>query len=237
MTTTSNPAANRVSVARQTYQSPAVQTYAALLQTLRFSAGFDVVGNNDTAQSVMFRLPSGDDEYEARVMSDGAQSAVIIDAPLGVNDKSAAYSRLYRELSEQLAAQTTAIPREEIAKRRFWKTVMADNHGPRSKWAIGAVVVACLGLLDAISSFDAWRPDWRAAIMFIVLMFAVCGVAFMVTGRGGKVSGRNLVLIAFAISCVAAVLLLCASIIVQINYSHRYAAPFITAVQAVPQVH
>ncbi len=232
MTTLSNLASNRVSVARQTYQSPAVQTYAALLQTLRFSAGFDVVGNNDTAQSVMFRLPSGDDEYEARVVSDGAQSAVIIDAPLGVNDKSAAYSRLYRELSEQLAAQTTAIPREEIGK-----TVMADNHGPRSKWAIGAVVVACLGLLDAISSFDAWRPDWRAAIMFIVLMFAVCGVAFMVTGRGGKVSGRNLVLIAFAISCVAAVLLLCASIIVQINYSHRYAAPFITAVQAVPQVH
>lgn len=69
--------------------------------------------------------------------------------------------------------------------------------------------------------------------MFIVLMFAVCGVAFMVTGHGGKVSGRKLVLIAFAISCVASVLLLCASLVVQINYSHRYAAPFNTVVQTV----
>lgn len=159
MTTLSNPASNRMSVARQTYQSPVAQTYAALLQTLRFSAGFDVVSNDDTAQSVLFRLPSGDDEYEARVVVDGAQSAVIIDAPLGVADKSAAYSRLYRELSEQLAAQTTTIPQAEIAKRRFWKTIMADNHGPRSKWAIGAVVVACLGVISAVSSFENWRPN------------------------------------------------------------------------------
>ena len=233
MTTTSNPAANRVSVARQTYQSPAVQTYAALLQTLRFSAGFDVVGNNDTAQSVMFRLPSGDDEYEARVVSDGAQSAVIIDAPLGVNDKSAAYSRLYRELSEQLAAQTTSLPPAEIAKRRFWKTVLADNHGPQSKWAIGAVIFACFGMISAISTFKEGTPNWSGSFILIIFMFTICGVAFMVTGRNGKVSGRNLVLVAFAISCIATVLVLGASLIVQLNYSHRYAAPSTPAVHTV----
>ncbi len=220
MTTTSNPASNRVSVARQTYQSPAAQTYAALLQTLRFSAGFDVVGNNDTTQSVVFRLPSGDDEYEARVAADGECSAIIIDAPVGVNDKSAAYSRLYRELSEQLTAQSTVIPADVIAKRRFWKFVTADNQGPRSKWAIASIVVACFGVLCGISYFDTWRPNWGGIFTFIILMFVVCGVAFAVTGRGGKVSGRNMVLIAVAIACVATVLLLCAGIVVQINYSY-----------------
>ena len=163
--TLSNPASNRVSVARQTYQSPAAQTYAALLQTLRFSAGFDVVGNNDTAQSVMFRLPSGDDEYEARVVADGAQSAVIIDAPLGVNDRSAAYSRLYRELSEQLVAQTTVANPNVVANQQFWQSVLADNHGPRSKWAVGAVVLSCFSLIGGISIFSDRRPDWQVTIL------------------------------------------------------------------------
>ena len=181
--TLSNPASNRVSVARQTYQSPAAQTYAALLQTLRFSAGFDVVGNNDTAQSVMFRLPSGDDEYEARVVADGAQSAVIIDAPLGVNDRSAAYSRLYRELSEQLVAQTTVANPNVVANQQFWQSVLADNHGPRSKWAIGAVVLSCFSLIGGISIFSDRHPDWQVTILLIITMFVVCGIAFACTGR------------------------------------------------------
>lgn len=218
--TASNPVVPRVSVARQTYQPPVAQTYAALLQTLQYSAGFDVVGNDDMAHTVCFRLPGGGDEFEARVVADGERSAVIIDAPIGVNDKGAAYSRLYRELSEQLTAQSTVIPADVIAKRRFWKFMTADNQGPRSKWAIASIVVACLGVIYAISSFDEWYPNWKPAFLFIVVMFAVCGVAFMVTGRGGKVSGRNLVLIAIVIACVATVLLLCACIIVQINYSH-----------------
>lgn len=218
--TASNPVVSRVSVARQTYQSPVAQTYAALLQTLQYSAGFDVVGNDDMAHTVCFRLPGGNDEFEARVVADGEHSVVIIDAPIGVNDKSAAYSRLYRELSEQLTAQSTVIPADVIAKRRFWKFVTADNQGPRSKWAIASVVVACIGLIDAISSFDAWRPNWSGTFMLIILMFVVCGVGFTVTGRGGKVSGRNLVLIAIAVACVATVLLLCACTIVQISHSY-----------------
>lgn len=218
--TASNPVVPRVSVARQTYQSPVAQTYAALLQTLQYSAGFDVVGNDDMAHTVCFRLPGGGDEFEARVVADGERSAVIIDAPIGVNDKGAAYSRLYRELSEQLTAQSTVIPADVIAKRRFWKFVTADNQGPRSKWAIASVVVACFGVLCGISYFDTWRPNWGGIFMFIILMFVVCGVAFAVTGRGGKVSGRNLALIAIAIACVATVLLLCAGIVVQINYSY-----------------
>lgn len=56
--------------------------------------------------------------------------------------------------------------------------------------------------------------------MLIILMFVVCGVGFAVTGRDGKVSGRNLVLIAIAIACVATVLLLCACTIIQINHSY-----------------
>ncbi|RYQ11057.1 hypothetical protein PG2093B_0659 [Bifidobacterium pseudolongum subsp. globosum] len=230
MTTTSNPASNRVSVARQTYQSSAVQTYAALLQTLRFSAGFDVVGNNDTAQSVTFRLPSGDDEYEAHVVSDGVQSAVVIDAPLGVNDKSAAYSRLYRELSEQLAAQTTVANPDVVASHQFWQSVLADNHGPRSKWAIGAVVLSCFSLIGGISIFSERRPDWQVTILLIIAMFVVCGIAFACTGRGGKVSGRRLVLIAVAIACVATVLLLIATTVVQIRYSTSSAPAFSVAV-------
>lgn len=218
--TASNPVVSRVSVARRTYQPPVAQTYAALLQTLQYSAGFDVVGNDDMAHTVCFRLPGGGDEFEARVVADGERSAVIIDAPVGVNDKSAAYSRLYRELSEQLTAQSAVIPADVIAKRRFWKFVTADNQGPRSKWAIASVVVACFGVLCGISYFDTWRPNWGGIFMFIILMFVVCGVAFTVTGRGGKVSGRNLVLIAVAIACVATVLLLCAGIVVQINYSY-----------------
>ena len=218
--TPSNPAISRVSLARQSYQSSVAQTYAALLQTLQYSAGFDVAGNDDAAHAVRFRLPDGDDEFEAHVIADGDHSAVVIDAPIGVNDKGAAYSRLYRELSEQLAAQSTAIPADVIAKRRFWKFVTADNQGPRSKGAIASVVVACIGLIDAISSFDAWRPNWSGTFMLIILMFVVCGVGFAVTGRGGKVSGRNLVLIAIAIACAATVLLLCACTIVQINYSY-----------------
>ncbi|MEE0654663.1 MAG: hypothetical protein UCI02_06165 [Bifidobacterium criceti] len=218
--TASNPVVSRVSVARQTYQSPVAQTYAALLQTLQYSAGFDVVGNDDMAHTVCFRLPGGNDEFEARVVADGEHSVVIIDAPIGVNDKSAAYSRLYRELSEQLTAQSTVIPADVIAKRRFWKFVTADNQGPRSKWAIASVVVACFGVLCGISYFDTWRPNWGGIFTFIILMFVVCGVAFAVTGRGGKVSGRNLALIAIAIACVATVLLLCAGIVVQINYSY-----------------
>lgn len=218
--TASNPVVSRVSVARHAYQPPVAQTYVALLQTLQYSAGFDVVGNDDMAHTVCFRLPDGGDEFEARVVADGERSAVIIDAPVGVNDKSAAYSRLYRELSEQLAAQGTAIPADVIAKRRFWKFVTADNQGPRSKWAIASVVVACFGVLCGISYFDAWRPNWGGIFTFIILMFVVCGVAFAVTGRGGKVSGRNLALIAIAIACVATVLLLCAGIVVQINYSY-----------------
>ena len=196
------------------------QTYAALLQTLQYSAGFDVVGNDDMAHTVCFRLPGGNDEFEARVVADGEHSVVIIDGPIGVNDKSAAYSRLYRELSEQLTAQSTVIPADVIAKRRFWKFVTADNQGPRSKWAIASVVVACFGVLCGISYFDTWRPNWGGIFTFIILMFVVCGVAFAVTGRGGKVSGRNLALIAIAIACVATVLLLCAGIVVQINYSY-----------------
>ena len=218
--TASNPVVSRVSVARQTYQSPVAQTYAALLQTLQYSAGFDVVGNDDMAHTVCFRLPGGNDEFEARVVADGEHSVVIIDAPIGVNNKSAAYSRLYRELSEQLTAQSTVIPADVIAKRRFWKFVTADNQGPRSKWAIASVVVACFGVLCGISYFDTWRPNWGGIFTFIILMFVVCGVAFAVTGRGGKVSGRNLALIAIAIACVATVLLLCAGIVVQINYSY-----------------
>lgn len=218
--TTSNLAVNRVSVSRQSYQTPVAQTYTALLQTLRFSAGFDVAGNDDATYTVRFRLPDGNEEFEARVVADGEHSAVIVDAPIGVNDKGAAYSRLYRELSEQLAAQSTAISADVIAKRRFWKFVTADNQGPRSKWAIASVVVACFGILCAISYFDAWRPNWGGIFTFIILMFVVCGVGFAVTGRGGKVSGRNLVLIAVAIACVATVLLLCAGIVVQINYSY-----------------
>ena len=230
MTTTSNPASNRVSVARQTYQSPAAQTYAALLQTLRFSAGFDVVGNNDTAQSVVFRLPSGDDEYEARVVADGAQSAVIIDAPLGVNDKSAAYSRLYRELSEQLAAQTTVANPNVVANQQFWQSVLADNHGPRSKWAVGAVVLSCFSLIGGISIFSDRRPDWQVTILLIIAV--VCGIAFACTGRGSKVSGRKLVLIALAIACVATVLLMIATTVVQIRYSTGSAPAFSVALQS-----
>lgn len=218
--TASNPVVSRVSVARQTYQSPVAQTYAALLQTLQYSAGFDVVGNDDMAHTVCFRLPGGNDEFEARVVADGEHSVVIIDAPIGVNDKSAAYSRLYRELSEQLTAQSTVIPADVIAKRRFWKFVTADNQGPRSKWAIASVVVACFGVLCGISYFDTWRPNWGGIFTFIILMFVVCGVGFTVTGRGGKVSGRNLALIAIAIACVATVLLLCAGTIIQINHSY-----------------
>ena len=187
---------------------------------MQYSAGFDVVGNDDMAHTVCFRLPGGNDEFEARVVADGEHSVVIIDAPIGVNDKSAAYSRLYRELSEQLTAQSTVIPADVIAKRRFWKFVTADNQGPRSKWAIASVVVACFGVLCGISYFDTWRPNWGGIFTFIILMFVVCGVAFAVTGRGGKVSGRNLALIAIAIACVATVLLLCAGIVVQINYSY-----------------
>lgn len=218
--TASNPVVPRVSVARQTYRQPVAQTYAALLQTLQYSAGFDVVGNDDMAHTVCFRLPGGGDEFEARVVADGERSAVIIDAPIGVNDKGAAYSRLYRELSEQLTAQSTVIPADVIAQRRFWKFMMADNQGPRSKWAIASVVVACFGVLCGISYFDTWRPNWGGIFMFIILMFVVCGVAFAVTGRGGKVSGRNLALVAIAIACVATVLLLCAGIVVQIHYSY-----------------
>ena len=58
--TTSNPAISRVSLARQSYQSSVAQTYAALLQTLQYSAGFDVAGNDDAAHAVRFRLPDGD---------------------------------------------------------------------------------------------------------------------------------------------------------------------------------
>ena len=230
MTTLSNPASNRVSVARQTYQPPAAQTYAALLQTLRFSAGFDVVSNNDTAQSVLFRLPSGDDEYEARVGADGTHSTVIIDAPLGVDDKSAAYSRLYRELSEQLAAQTTVANPNGVASQQFWQSVLADNHGPRSKWAVGAVVLSCFSLIGGISIFSDRHPDWQVTILLIIAMFVVCGIAFACTGRGSKVSGRKLVLIALAIACVATVLLLIATTVVQIRYSTGSATTFSVAV-------
>ncbi|MDE5640894.1 MAG: hypothetical protein K2I40_04135, partial [Bifidobacterium castoris] len=159
--TASNPVVPRVSVARQTYQPPVAQTYAALLQTLQYSAGFDVVGNDDMAHTVCFRLPGGGDEFEARVVADGERSAVIIDAPIGVNDKGAAYSRLYRELSEQLTAQSTVIPADVLAQRRFWKFMTADNQGPRSKWAIASIVVACLGVLYALSSFAEWYPNWK----------------------------------------------------------------------------
>ncbi|PAU68238.1 hypothetical protein [Bifidobacterium criceti] len=216
--TESNPATHRVPVARQSYQAPVAQTYATLLQTLRYSAGFDVVGNDDAARTVSFHLPNGGGTYEARVVESGEQSAVIIDAPLGANDSSGACSRLYRELAEQMAAQSTVVPSDVIAKRRFWRWVTADNNGPRSKWAIAAVVVACLGAIYGVSSFDEWSPNWSGALMFIILMFTVCGVAFAVTGRRGHVSGRNLVLIALAIACVATVLLLCASIVVQISH-------------------
>ena len=232
MTTLSNPASNRVSVARQTYQPPAAQTYAALLQTLRFSAGFDVVSNNDTAQSVLFRLPSGDDEYEARVGADGTHSTVIIDAPLGVDDKSAAYSRLYRELSEQLAAQTTVANPNGVASQQFWQSVLADNHGPRSKWAIGAVVLSCFSLIGGISIFSDRHPDWQVTILLIIAMFVVCGIAFACTGRGSKVSGRKLVLIALAIACVATVLLMIATTVVQIRYSTGSAPAFSVALQS-----
>ena len=175
--TESNPATHRVPVARQSYQAPVAQTYATLLQTLRYSAGFDVVGNDDAARTVSFHL-----------------------------------------LAEQMAAQSTVVPSDVIAKRRFWRWITADNNGPRSKWAIAAVVVACLGAIYGVSSFDEWSPNWSGALMFIILMFTICGVAFAVTGRRGHVSGRNLVLIALAIACVATVLLLCASIVVQISH-------------------
>ena len=67
--------------------------------------------------------------------------------------------------------------------------------------------------------FSDLRPDWQVCVTLIVSLFVGCGIAFAVTGRNGKVSGRNLVLIAFAISCLASVLLLCATIVVQIRYS------------------
>lgn len=51
--------------------------------------------------------------------------------------------------------------------------------------------------------FSDLRPDWQVCVTLIVSLFVVCGIAFAVTGRNGKVSGRNLVLIAFAISCLA----------------------------------
>lgn len=75
---TSTPAVNRVPVARQTFRAPVAEVYAALIQTLHFSAGFDVVANDDVTHSVRFRLPNDNGEYEARVIADGMYSAVII---------------------------------------------------------------------------------------------------------------------------------------------------------------
>ena len=210
----STPAVNRVPVARQTFRAPVAEVYAALVQTLHFSAGFDVVANDDVTHSVRFRLPNDNGEYEARVIADGMHSAVIIEAPAGTAGGSAAYSRLYRELAEQIVAQSTVVPHDVIAKRRFRQAIVADNDGP-----IGAVVFACGALLGALAMFSDLRPDWQVCVTLIVSLFVVCGIAFAVTGRNGKVSGRNLVLIAFAISCLASVLLLCATIVVQIRYS------------------
>ena len=215
----STPAVNRVPVARQTFRAPVAEVYAALVQTLHFSAGFDVVANDDVTHSVRFRLPNDNGEYEARVIADGMHSAVIIEAPAGTAGGSAAYSRLYRELAEQIVAQSTVVPHDVIAKRRFRQAIVADNDGPRSKWAIGAVVFACGALLGALAMFSDLRPDWQVCVTLIVSLFVVCGIAFAVTGRNGKVSGRNQELIAFAISCLASVLLLCATIVVQIRYS------------------
>ena len=115
----STPAVNRVPVARQTFRAPVAEVYAALVQTLHFSAGFDVVANDDVTHSVRFRLPNDNGEYEARVIADGMHSAVIIEAPAGTAGGSAAYSRLYRELAEQIVAQSTVVPHDVIAKRRF----------------------------------------------------------------------------------------------------------------------
>ena len=139
----STPAVNRVPVARQTFRAPVAEVYAALVQTLHFSAGFDVVANDAVTHSVRFRRPNDNGEYEARVIADGMHSAVIIEAPAGTAGGSAAYSRLYRELAEQIVAQSTVVPHDVIANRRFRQAIVADNDGPRSKWAIGAVVFAC----------------------------------------------------------------------------------------------
>ncbi len=96
--------------------------------------------------------------------------------------------------------------------------------GPRALTIIGSLamlvsLVLPYATLGALSMFSDLRPDWQVCVTLIVSLFVVCGIAFAVTGRNGKVSGRNLVLIAFAISCLASVLLLCATIVVQIRYS------------------
>lgn len=200
-----------------------METYSALTQIIDFSVAFDLISRNDADRSVSFALPEMNGRFVARVQdeTDDTSSVVVIEAPVGSGDISVQCNRLYRELQEQLSVQHVVQSPEvqrQLEQRRFWRGLTADNNGRKSRLAIAALVVAIMLLLVSFERFDAYRPDWDVVLVAVVTMLGLSVAALMVTGPRGKVSGRNLALIATAISIVASILLLIAALISQIRY-------------------
>lgn len=95
----------------QVYMAPAQDTYDALLQMLEFSVGFDTVHHDDESHSVTFTAPGVNGMFHAAVTStaDGKSSTVQVSAPLeGGETAQQSVVKFYRDLGDQLMAQTTA---------------------------------------------------------------------------------------------------------------------------------